>query len=254
MTTLEEKSKGLLEIGSHCYHCNRIDFLPFNCIYCGHNYCSNHSKPELHDCTENERPINRDSREGTPTAAKGSSLGGHRLGGSAAKSPRTSSGPAISERPSPVPAASKSDASAAAKSKTIDKLKAFWAAKKSRNTGSALKSKAHIMELNTLKRTAKGDDKVPLQKRVYFFVQRPESKYTDMVTNIGQTRLSKKVSVFFQDDVVLGKVLDKSCQLLDMSNKTKNGGRLGLYLGGVALDPSAKLASVVQNGQTLEVK
>ncbi|KAG8900710.1 hypothetical protein FRB99_005803 [Tulasnella sp. 403] len=45
-------SSELLEIGKTCSHpaCSLVDFLPIKCQHCAKHFCSDHFKPQTHDC------------------------------------------------------------------------------------------------------------------------------------------------------------------------------------------------------------
>ncbi len=43
-----------MEFGKRCEiaECNKEDFLPFTCENCKKTFCSDHGKPEKHDCKD----------------------------------------------------------------------------------------------------------------------------------------------------------------------------------------------------------
>merc|ERR1711962_951711 len=50
-----------MDIGLHCPldKCQKLDFLPIKCHYCGQSFCEDHYLPEQHDCPKlSEIPIN----------------------------------------------------------------------------------------------------------------------------------------------------------------------------------------------------
>jgi hypothetical protein len=135
-------------------------------------------------------------------------------------------------------------------------MKAFWASKKSALSTAPGAKKAvapgvsAITKLNTLKKAAQGDDKIPVATRVYVYIQRPSSTYNDALTGKPATRPEKVIPTFFSRDAVVGRVFDTSCNLLGISKKAG----FGLYLNGHALNPSDRIGALVENGQTLMVK
>ncbi len=53
--SLEEKSKGLLNVGQHCAYkeCGQVDFLPFICDKCSKSFCLSHQSYASHECDYN---------------------------------------------------------------------------------------------------------------------------------------------------------------------------------------------------------
>ncbi|GAB5371027.1 hypothetical protein AAMO2058_001543900 [Amorphochlora amoebiformis] len=49
---LTSHTMDLTHIGKHCHleDCRKLDFLPFRCGHCKHNFCVEHRLPEKHEC------------------------------------------------------------------------------------------------------------------------------------------------------------------------------------------------------------
>lgn len=109
-------------------------------------------------------------------------------------------------------------------------------------------SVARIRATADLKKTAKGDAKVPVEKRVYLHVE--ASKDT----------LKSKVpsgNFFYSAEWSVGRILDMAAKSLQVENVNNRGGgeedklRVFHVEGGGLLEFSEKLGTAVQTGNTL---
>lgn len=96
----------------------------------------------------------------------------------------------------------------------LDKLKAWSAAKKAAmpkapQSRTKQEAAARASELATLKKTAKGDDKVPLEKRVYLRVEASSDTVTSKIP---------RGAFFYSVDYSVGRVLDLAAKSLQVSN------------------------------------
>jgi hypothetical protein len=102
--------------------------------------------------------------------------------------------------------------------------------------------------LNTLKKTAKGDDKLPPEKRVYISVE-AEAATT--------TAKYPKGAFFYSKDWVIGRVLDAAAKSLQVQNVNNQGTdekdklRVFHVEGGRLLDFSEKLGTSVVSGNNI---
>jgi hypothetical protein len=107
---------------------------------------------------------------------------------------------------------------------------------------------AQAQELATLKRTAKGETKIPQEKRVYLFVEASSDTVTAKVP---------KGNFFYSTDYSVGRVLDlaaKSLQVANLNNRVEGEEdklRVFHVEGGRLLDFGAKLGGVLQTGNTI---
>lgn len=100
------------------------------------------------------------------------------------------------------------------------KLKAWGAAKKATMTTRVLPkpkpttAAARLVAVNNLKKTAKGDEKVPAEKRIYLTVEAEAA-----------TTSSKfpKGAFFYSKDWVIGRVLDAAARALQVQNVNNQG-------------------------------
>lgn len=105
-----------------------------------------------------------------------------------------------------------------------------------------------LVAVNTLKKTAKGDDKIPPEKRVYLFVEAEaattESKFP-------------KGDFFYSKDWVVGRVLDAAAKSLQIQNtnnaSTDERDKLRVFHveGGRLLEFSEKIGTSLASGNTI---
>lgn len=107
---------------------------------------------------------------------------------------------------------------------------------------------SRMVALNTLKKTAKGDENLLPEKRVYLYVEAEASTTTSKLPK-GEFWYSKEWSV--------GRMLDAAAKGLQVENNNNRGGgeeqRLRVFHveGGRLLEFGEKLESVVVNGNTV---
>jgi hypothetical protein len=107
---------------------------------------------------------------------------------------------------------------------------------------------AQAQELATLKRTAKGETKIPQEKRVYLFVEASSDTVTAKVP---------KGNFFYSTEYSVGRVLDlaaKSLQVQNLNNQVEGEEdklRVFHVEGGRLLDFGEKLGGVLQTGNTI---
>ena len=105
-----------------------------------------------------------------------------------------------------------------------------------------------LVAVNTLKKTAKGDDKIPPEKRVYLFVEAEaattESKFP-------------KGDFFYSKDWVVGRVLDAAAKSLQIQNtnnaSTDERDKLRVFHveGGRLLEFNEKVGTSLASGNTI---
>lgn len=254
MTTLEEKSKGLLDIGEHCYLCNAVDFLPFKCPQCQQTFCSDHRSVVAHSCIEKDtNTIVPPSKPQTPqqqaTVYRGKPLGTTPVG----KPPNSPSNRANPVASKPLNSATGQASPAAgptpkkttqSESDPLSKLKSLW----SKKTASFKEKKeSKLPVIFKLKKEAQGDASIPIGSRLYFYATREASA----------DRPEKIVPVYYSKDAVIGKVLDQLCSRLDIINRPNSmeqGKRLMLCTDSGSLPFSTKLGQQVKDGATIYVR
>lgn len=133
------------------------------------------------------------------------------------------------------------------------KLKAWGAAKKE-SAGRALpkpkptSASARLVAVNNLKKTAKGDAKLPPEKRVYLYVE-AETETT--------TAKNYKGEFFYSKDWVIGRVLDaaaKSLQVENINNQSsqeRDKLRVFHVEGGRVLEFNEKVGTALVSGNTI---
>ena len=136
----------------------------------------------------------------------------------------------------------------------MDKLRAWGASKQkalvTKTAGFKTPSPAvaRVQATAALKKTAKGDDKVPVEKRVYLNVEAEASTTTSKLP---------KGAFFYSKEWSVGRVLDaaaKSLQIQNLNNRVEGEDdklRVFHVEGGRLLEYSEKLGVAVQSGNTL---
>jgi AN1-type zinc finger protein 1 len=269
-------------VGKHCEYdyCNQLDFLPFLCQSCRKTFCLDHRTETSHKCAkagawaERKRVAQlsqpsigagktlRDRVSEKPCATAdcktvvGTSLTPgvhcqtcnrdyclkHRL----QEDHDCKNLVPIGARPAQFDVGQKTKSA-------LDRLKA-WTSNKKEQAGRALpkpkptSAAARVVAVNNLKKTAKGDAKVPPEKRVYLYVEAE-----------AETAKAKfpKGEFFYSRDWVVGRVLDaaaKSLVVQNMNNQSSDERdklRVFHVEGGRLLEFNEKVGAAVQSGNTL---
>ena len=269
-------------VGKHCQHeyCNQLDFLPFLCQSCSKTYCLDHRTESAHQCSnagawaERRRLANlatvsigqgktlRDKVSQKPCASAecktvvGTSLTPgvhcstcnrdyclkHRL----KEDHNCKNLTPIGARPTQIDVAQKTKSA-------LDKLRAWGSAKKEQAERALPKPKptsaaARLVAVKKLKDSAKGDKKVPEEKRIYLYVEAE-----------AETAKAKfpKGEFFYSRDWVVGRLLDQAAtglQIQNVNNQSSNERdklRVFHVEGGRILEYSEKIGAVLQSGNTV---
>lgn len=269
-------------IGKHCEdeYCNQLDFLPFFCQSCRKTFCLDHRSETSHKCSnagawaERKRlaqlaqpsigqgRLLRDkvsqkpcSRPDCKTVVGTSLTPGvhcqtcnrdyclkHRLTDDHDCKNLTP----IGARPAQFDVGQKTKSA-------FDRLRAWGSAKKEQAGRALPKPKpstaaARLTAVNNLKKTAKGDAKLPVEKRVYIYVEAE-----------AETAKAKfqKGEFFYSKDWVVGRVLDAAARSLvvqninNQSSDEKDKLRVFHVEGGRILDFGEKVGTVLQSGNTV---
>lgn len=146
------------------------------------------------------------------------------------------------------PASTGSSTTASANQKAKAALSRFKAWTSTRTESLSALRPSPVAELTKLKRAAKGDEKIPLQSRIYVHVE-AEAKSTTSKLPSGQ--------FYYGKDWVVGRVLDKAAQALQVQNVNNrddgDGNKLRVFHveGGRVLGFGEKLGECVVSGNTL---
>ncbi|KAK4070784.1 hypothetical protein H0G86_009009 [Trichoderma simmonsii] len=269
-------------VGKHCQYeyCNQLDFLPFFCQSCTKTFCLDHRSESSHKCTNPgawaERK--RQAQLAKPSIGQGRTLR-DKISEKPCASPScettigTSLVPGvhcetcnrdyclkhrfkddhncknltpIGARPIQIDVAQRTKSA-------LDRLRAWGTAKKEQAGRALPKPKpssaaARMVAVNSLKKTAKGDDKLAPEKRIYVYVEAE-----------AETAKAKfpKGEFYYSKDWVVGRVLDaaaKSLQVQNVNNQSSDERdklRVFHVEGGRVLDYSEKVGASIQSGNTL---
>ncbi|KAI1656782.1 AN1-type zinc finger protein [Daldinia decipiens] len=268
-------------VGKHCQleYCNQLDFLPFFCQSCKKTFCLDHRSETSHKCANAGAWAERRRQA---QLAKPSVGEGKRLRDLVSQKPcaatdcktvvGTSLVPGVHcstcnrdyclkhrlkeehdcKNKIPIGARPQFDVSEQTKS-AFAKLKAWGAAKKEVASRVLPKPKptsasARLVAVNNLKKVAKGDAKLPPEKRVYLYVE-AEAETT--------TAKNYKGEFFFSKDWVVGRVLDAAARSLQIENVNNQSSderdklRVFHVEGGRVLEFNEKVSSALVSGNTI---
>lgn len=275
-------------VGAHCQYtyCNQLDFLPFKCQSCDKTFCLEHRTEDGHACEKRgawaarrrEAELARRSAgegrrmrdlvaqkpcadDGCKTVIGTSLVPGvhcagcnrdyclkHRLREDHGCDKKTPIGARAA-------AAARTAAAADGARSALERLKLWGQAKRDQAkqsfpsvSSSRSKAAAQAVAVNNLKKTAKGDAKVPPEKRIYLYVEAEAATAKAKIP---------KGEFFYSQDWVVGKMLDaaaRSLQVPNINNQSDNEqDRLRVFHveGGRLLDFNEKLGSALQSGNTV---
>ncbi|KFA65249.1 hypothetical protein S40285_01455 [Stachybotrys chlorohalonatus IBT 40285] len=283
-TEMADKNDAAL-IGTHCQYdyCNQLDFLPFRCDSCRHIYCLDHRTESSHKCAHAGEwaEKRRLAQLSQPSIGQGKTLR-DKVSEKPCATPEcktvvgTSLTPGVhcqtcnrdyclkhrlkedhncknltpvGARPT---AAAQIDVAQRTRS-ALDRLRAWGSARKEQASRALPKPKpssaaARVVAVNTLKKTAKGDDKLAPEKRVYLYVEAE-----------AETAKAKfpKGEFFYSKDWVVGRVLDAAARSLQVQNINNQSSderdRLRVFHveGGRLLEFGEKVGTALQSGNTI---
>lgn len=268
-------------VGKHCQldYCNQIDFLPFLCESCRKTFCQEHRTEDSHKCA-NPGAWARRRRE-AEMAKSGIGAGKelrYRVATKPCDSPACKTTIGTGRNPGVhcqtcrrdychehrlkeehdckalVPIGARTGADMAEKTKgAFAKLRAWGTARRQEVNRALPKPKPtsaaqRMVAVNTLKKTAKGDDKLPVEKRVYLHVEAE-----------AETAKAKypKGAFFYSKDWVVGRVLDAAARSLQVENLNNQSSseddklRVFHVEGGRLLEFNEKVGEALVSGNTL---
>ncbi|CAK7270087.1 hypothetical protein SEPCBS57363_003924 [Sporothrix epigloea] len=272
--------------GNHCQYeyCGQLDFLPFFCQSCRKTFCLDHRSETAHHCANEGAWA---ARRRQAQQAKLSAGADRTMRDYVTQKPCASSACKTVVGTSLVPGvhcsncnrdyclkhrlredhncanlqpigarsggSAMADSAARAKS-ALDKLRAWGAAKKEQankalpRPAAQQSATARMAALADLKRTAKGDAKVPAEMRLYLHVE-AEAAST-------QAKIPKG-KFYYQKDWVVGRILDAAARNLQIPNinnqSSKEEDKLRIFFveGGRLLEFNEQAGKVLANGNTI---
>ncbi|GAP92329.2 putative an1-type zinc finger protein 1 [Rosellinia necatrix] len=268
-------------IGRHCQleYCNQLDFLPFFCQSCKRTFCLDHRTEDSHRC-ENKgawAERRRQAQLARPAAGEGRQMRDYvSQKPCAAADCRTTIGTSLVPgvhcagcnhdyclrhrlreehdcgSRAPVGARPR-DAVAEQTRSAFAKLRAWGTAKREQASRALPKARptsasARLVAVNNLKKSAKGDVKLPPEKRVYLYVE-AEAETT--------TAKNYKGEFFYSRDWVAGRVLDAAAKSLQVENVNNQSSeerdklRIFHVEGGRVLEFNEKVGSALASGNTI---
>ncbi|QIX01324.1 hypothetical protein AMS68_006841 [Peltaster fructicola] len=270
-------------IGAHCQmtFCHQLDFLPFKCESCQGKFCLDHRTESAHSCPQAGAWARRRAQANglsttSRTASPRPNILTHEQQCSLPACKTLIDTPLVTgvlcetcnrryclkhrmayehECSKLAPIGARTNNAQAARERglaALEKLRAWGASKKSAvkvpQTKSRVQAATRLTEVTNLKRTAKGDVKIPAEKRIFLFV---EASSDTLVAKL------QKGSFFYSVDYSVGRMLDLAATSLQVSNVNNRSGseedklRVFHVEGGRLLDFNEKLGAVLQTGNTL---
>ena len=276
--------KDLEAIGAHCQfsYCNQLDFLPFRCESCKGTYCLDHRTETSHKCSHaGEWAANRRKAANLSSAQSSATTGGKPtlLTANQCSSPScktyidtlTSVGVSCDRcnrryclkhrlredhscsTLTPIGARQGSATSAQNLEKARGALGRLFGKVKEKQTAILPKPKpstaaSRLIVLNGLKKTAKGDDKIPAEKRLYLHVEAEANTTTSKLP---------RGEFWYNQEWSIGRMLDAAARNLQVENLNNRGGgeeeRLRVFHveGGRLLDFAEKSGVALTSGNSI---
>ncbi|KAL8743181.1 MAG: hypothetical protein Q9190_004446 [Brigantiaea leucoxantha] len=278
--------KDVEAIGSHCQfsYCNQLDFLPFRCESCRGIYCLDHRTEGAHQCSHagewaaaKRRKENKNlssATSGKPTILTATQCSNpdcktyiNTLTSVGVSCPTCNRQYCLKHRlredhscDKLVPIGARQGSggggggggtSQAEKAKTALKRLQIWGQKKQAAVLPKPKpstAASRMIAVNQLKKTAKGDEKVPVDKRLYLHVEAEANTTTSKLP---------KGEFWYNSAWSVGRMLDEAAKGLQVQNVNNRGGgeeeRLRVFHveGGRLLDFGEKAGDVLTNGNTI---
>ncbi|CCU74636.1 unnamed protein product [Blumeria hordei] len=270
-------------VGVHCQYaaCHQLDFLPFRCESCHQLFCLDHRTETNHKCSKSgewasrrrEANLSKTSHPSPPPSLRqveklcefntckvtiGTSLS-TAVHCSACNREYCLKHRIIEEHDcrNQVPLGARASSSKIIQteqaSAALSKLKAWGLAQRANVVRSLSKPKTssaaiNLAALNSLKKSAKGDLKIPVEKRVYLNVQAEAATTTSKFPS---------GAFFYSRDWVVGKLLDSAAQSLQVQNVNNHGldetNKLRIFHveGGRLLEFNEKIGNSLVNGNTV---
>ncbi|EME44033.1 hypothetical protein DOTSEDRAFT_71736 [Dothistroma septosporum NZE10] len=269
-------------IGAHCQmpFCRQLDFLPFKCESCQGKFCLDHRTESAHECPKagewarRRADANRgNALRGYTTSTKPNILT-HEQQCSEASCRTLIDTPLVTgvqcdkcnyryclkhrfthehNCANVTPKGARVGGQQTQKEKglaALEKLRAWGALKKAGlpQTKAKQSAAASIAATATLKKTAKGEDKIPQDKRIYLHVEASSDTIAAKIP---------KGNFFYSTEYSVGRVLDlaaKSLQVQNVNNRSESEEdklRVFHVEGGRLLEFGEKLGQSVQTGNTI---
>ena len=276
--------KDLDSIGSHCQYtyCNQLDFLPFRCESCKGTYCLDHRTESSHKCLHagewaaarrkrNDLTNDNSSNNGKPTFQTATQCSDPSCKTYINTLTSVGVGCGTCNRQyclkhrlredhncsNLIPLGARQSSLANIQAQNLEKAKAafgrlrVWGKEKQATIIPKPKpstAASRVIAINALKKSAKGDEKVPVEKRIYLHVE-AEALTTNSKLPRGDFWYNKEWSV--------GRMLDAAAKGLQVQNLNNRGGgeeeklRIFHVEGGRLLEFGEKAADVLVNGNTI---
>lgn len=228
MTTIEDRNQneeGMMDIGKHCTICRELDFLPFICPKCNKSYCNNHRLEfNNHQCVIDERKNKLNQLENAKVdisklpKSKDLFPDLDKIRRRAEIKHKEEQNKKIGQRLTNIKDSSNKpltsiEVAMLRLKKLLGKSDLKNKNKSSKSIFSSLINKPttanKMIEMNKLKRSAKGDNRININDRVYVWM---------IYTSDDDSKFEVKSGQFFSKKWPIGKMLDSSAELSKIKN------------------------------------
>lgn len=246
----------MLDVGTHCFFCREVDFLPFRCSACNKEFCAKHRSKESHYC---EALASRQQQSpAEPGRSDSNTSSGQYFQSLLPEKAHLRIKSHSDKNHEPVANAKNTllNTNNASALSAVDKLKKFFAKNgkvfNNKKSVTKLSSANKLISVTKMKRTAKGDPAIPLANRIYVWCYVVDSTELSPVAN----------EVFINKMWPIGRALDSIASVLNIKNANiqhtvSDKERLFLYKGdsdlSQLLPASARVANTVKEGDTLYI-
>lgn len=229
-----KQEDSLMDIGQNCSKCNQLDFLPFQCEYCKLIFCSDHRRLSDHNCPHLAQLNQQNIRPKSPKQLNGQTA--------ASLFPNREHDRAIIDlklqAPKPVNIIEKLGTKKTAFTKITKYLHIQREKRKQKQGIKKLFTKKTnpTVDIQLLRKSAKGDGKIPMADRVYvwcLFVDANEEE-DDKLFKIDLE--SGKRGVFLNKNWPMGRALDVISDELKIKNNNNKTNEINERLNIFKLD------------------
>lgn len=250
MTSLfmtKQQDSTMLDIGKHCYKCQKLDFLPFSCEFCGHIYCEGHRSLQSHGC-EDKRPQRQIVKDGKHVDSKESvaSLFPNRIDDM--KKVDQSLQNATLQPTNIITKQFRVGDVAKRTTNAFTKFARYLNVKTDQGKGVKKPIVSKTADIMTLRKNAKGDIKVATNDRIYLWCKAVD----DTKSLVVPTSEERGHAVYISKNWPAGRALDSIADTLRIKNNNNstvsNDERLNMFL------MTNGVSTVVANSERCNVK
>lgn len=213
---------GMLDVGTHCAYCRQLDFLPFHCKFCNLDFCEVHRTKESHHCQWliDQEKSNSNQRVSSTTPKSHDEKFFKSLLPEKGYIRVQQQQQQLPENPKAKSIKTQINQGA------LDKLARFFKRSTVHKSATKKSSSNRLVQLSQLKKSAIGDQRVPVPNRIHIWCY---------IVNDEESDKDAKREPFYINKIwPIGRALDAIAQQFGVPNrndnfKTKQEDKLFLY-------------------------